>query len=191
MLGRYTPLYALAFDYVPGINLFRRPVDGAFVFVAVLAILVGHLLADYVREGRRACHSGVSPSLPLGRSAIVAWAMVFSEDRITDGTRCAPRLKAAPIALPVIVALAGRARPARALWQPAASRLAGGRTRLVERCLEPERRTSRLLLGSATAGGEEAAALAVLEREIDARRKKAIGRASRSLASAALGRTSP
>ena len=51
MLGRYTPFYALAFDYVPGIKLFRRPVDGAFVFVAVLAILAGHLLADYVREG--------------------------------------------------------------------------------------------------------------------------------------------
>ena len=60
MLGRYTPLYALAFDYVPGINLFRRPVDGAFVFVAALAILAGHLLADYVREGL--------PRLPLWRS---------------------------------------------------------------------------------------------------------------------------
>ena len=34
-LGRYTPLYALAFQYVPGIGLFRRPIDGAFVFVAL------------------------------------------------------------------------------------------------------------------------------------------------------------
>ena len=49
--GRYTPLYALAFSYVPGINLFRRPIDGAFVFVALLSVLAGHLLADYVREG--------------------------------------------------------------------------------------------------------------------------------------------
>ena len=60
MLGRYTPLYALAFDYVPGINLFRRPVDGAFVFVAVLAVLAGQLLADYVREGL--------PRVPLWRT---------------------------------------------------------------------------------------------------------------------------
>ena len=51
-LGRYTPLYALAFQYVPGIGLFRRPIDGAFVFVALLALMTGHLLADYVREGR-------------------------------------------------------------------------------------------------------------------------------------------
>ena len=75
--GRYTPLYALAFDYVPGINLFRRPVDGAFVFVAVLAILAGHLLADYVREGLpRPAALALAPSLPLGRSR---------SDRMGDG----------------------------------------------------------------------------------------------------------
>ena len=68
MLGRYTPLYALAFDYVPGINLFRRPVDGAFVFVAALAILVGHLLEDYVRGDYRGSRCGAPPPLPLERS---------------------------------------------------------------------------------------------------------------------------
>src|SRR6476619_135390 len=33
-LGRYTPAYALAFKYVPGINLFRRPIDATFVLIA-------------------------------------------------------------------------------------------------------------------------------------------------------------
>ena len=51
MLGRYTPLYDLAFRYVPGIDLFRRPTDASFVFGIALAILAGHFLADYVRDG--------------------------------------------------------------------------------------------------------------------------------------------
>ena len=41
MLGRYTPLFPWMFDWVPGVNFFRRPVDGSFVFVAALAILAG------------------------------------------------------------------------------------------------------------------------------------------------------
>jgi hypothetical protein len=51
MLGRYTPFYGLAFKFVPGINLFRRPTDASFVFGIALAILSGHCLADYVRHG--------------------------------------------------------------------------------------------------------------------------------------------
>jgi hypothetical protein len=51
MLGRYTPLYELAFRFVPGIDLFRRPTDASFVFGVAIAILAGHCLADYVREG--------------------------------------------------------------------------------------------------------------------------------------------
>jgi hypothetical protein len=36
-LGRYTPLFALMYEWVPGVNLFRRPVDGDFVVMAALA----------------------------------------------------------------------------------------------------------------------------------------------------------
>ena len=69
-LGRYTPLYALAFHYVPGVSLFRRPIDGAFVLVAAFALLAGQLIADYVREGvpRVARPGGWSRSRPA-RSA--------------------------------------------------------------------------------------------------------------------------
>jgi hypothetical protein len=51
MLGRYTPLYQLAFRFVPGIDLFRRPTDASFIFGIALAILAGHCLTDYIREG--------------------------------------------------------------------------------------------------------------------------------------------
>jgi hypothetical protein len=51
MLGRYTPFYGLLFRFVPGIDLFRRPTDASFVFGIALAMLAGHCLSDYVREG--------------------------------------------------------------------------------------------------------------------------------------------
>ena len=172
MLGRYTPLYALAFDYVPGINLFRRPVDGAFVFVAVLAVLAGHLLADYVREGLPRLPLWRTAAVAAGALALIAWAVAFSakSDHAWDSLRQV--LKAAPIALAAIAALWWAARSPRAriaaatcvatlaaaelVWWNAASSLNAeppGYYAVLER-----------------PAGEEAAALAVLEREIDARR---------------------
>ncbi len=40
-LGANTPLYKLLYDYLPGIDLFRRPSDGAFMFNFCLAVLTG------------------------------------------------------------------------------------------------------------------------------------------------------
>ncbi|MCQ3941804.1 MAG: hypothetical protein DPW22_01120 [Alphaproteobacteria bacterium] len=51
MLGRYTPVFALMFELVPGVHLFRRPADASFVFLAALAFACGALLTDYVRHG--------------------------------------------------------------------------------------------------------------------------------------------
>ncbi len=51
MLGRYTPFYSLAFRFIPGLNLFRRPTDASFVFGIAIAFITGHCLADYVRHG--------------------------------------------------------------------------------------------------------------------------------------------
>jgi hypothetical protein len=51
MLGRYTPFYGLAFRFIPGVDLFRRPTDASFVFGIAIAFVVGHCLADYVRDG--------------------------------------------------------------------------------------------------------------------------------------------
>jgi hypothetical protein len=50
-LGRYTPLFRWSFEWVPGVNFFRRPVDGNFVLLAALALLGGHLLSDFVHAG--------------------------------------------------------------------------------------------------------------------------------------------
>ncbi len=50
-LGRYTPLFAFVFEHVPGFSYFRRPIDGTFIVLIAIAMLSGHLLADYVRRG--------------------------------------------------------------------------------------------------------------------------------------------
>jgi hypothetical protein len=68
MLGRYTPFYELAFRFVPGIDLFRRPTDASFLFGVALAFLAGDSLADYVREG-------LPPFRPL-RTAMAASATI-------------------------------------------------------------------------------------------------------------------
>ena len=40
-LGKYTPVFHLIFDFVPGVTLYRRPADATFVFGAMLAIARG------------------------------------------------------------------------------------------------------------------------------------------------------
>ena len=78
MLGRYTPLYGVAFRLVPGIDLFRRPTDASFVFVIATAFIVGHCLADYVRIGLPKLRP-LSVLLAIAASfAVIASAIVFS-----------------------------------------------------------------------------------------------------------------
>jgi hypothetical protein len=78
MLGRYTPFYNLAFRFVPGIDLFRRPTDASFVVGIALAILTGHLLADYVREGLP--RTRLLPTFAVASTllALVGSAVLFS-----------------------------------------------------------------------------------------------------------------
>ena len=50
-LGRYTPFFALAFDWIPGVSLYRRPADATFLINIALAFAAGFLLHRYVEEG--------------------------------------------------------------------------------------------------------------------------------------------
>ncbi len=110
-LGRYTPLYALAFSYVPGIHLFRRPIDAAFVLVAAFALLAGQLLADYVRTGIPRVAPWRLAAVGAGALAIVAWAVLFSEQSHRGWSSLAEALKVAPLVALLIVVLV-RARTA-------------------------------------------------------------------------------
>lgn len=77
-LGRYTPLFSAAFDFVPGVSRFRRPVDGDFVLMAALALLSGALLADYVREGLPRVRWAAAAALSIGLIALLVSAVMFS-----------------------------------------------------------------------------------------------------------------
>jgi hypothetical protein len=173
MLGRYTPVYALAFEYVPGISLFRRPVDGAFVFIAVLAMVCGQLLADYVREGLPRVALWRLAAVGGGALVIIGWAVAFSERSHRGWSSFLQVLQVVPVAALVVTALvwarSARARIAAAVclatvgcvelvWWNAASSLNA----------EPPDYYSVLR----TPSGRDAEALAILEREIDIRRKQ-------------------
>jgi hypothetical protein len=114
MLGRYTPLYALAFKFVPGIELFRRPTDASFIFGIALAILAGHCLADYVRQG-------LPPFRPLYTVAEVSAVLAITASAVLFSARTGHALDAAKQAavagavmlVSVLILLSARQRPTR------------------------------------------------------------------------------
>ena len=164
MLGRYTPFYDLAFRLVSGIDLFRRPTDASFVFGIALAILTGHFLADYVREGlprARPLSTFAAVSVLL---AVVGSAVLFSArtGHALDAAR--ETANAGAVMLVAALILLGARRPsarvaaaalvtcvaiAELIWWNAASRL-NAQSRSLYAVLE-------------TPTGAEAAGIALLE----------------------------
>ena len=51
-LGRYTPLFHAAYEYLPGVKVFRRPADATFLIGGLGAILSGYLLHRLVTAER-------------------------------------------------------------------------------------------------------------------------------------------
>jgi hypothetical protein len=165
--GRYTPLYSLAFYYVPGIDLFRRPVDGSFVMVAAMAMLAGQLLADYVREGPpRLGFWRIGAVTALG-AGLIAWAVIFSERSDCEWLSLLQVAKAAPVGVLAIVALAlASTVRARGLAAMLVAVLATGELLWFNTAspLNAEAPAPYEVLEKPT--GEEARALAILEREL-------------------------
>ncbi len=50
-LGRYTPLFAVMFEVMPGADLWRRPADATFHLGALTAILGGYGVSRLLRDG--------------------------------------------------------------------------------------------------------------------------------------------
>jgi hypothetical protein len=114
-LGRYTLLFAWAFEWVPGVHWFRRPVDGNFVVLVMLALLAGHLLADYVRAGLPRLRP-VRGIVVVGAAlAIMVSAVMFSQRSGHGAAALVAVLQTLPISLGVIALLVfARAPQARA-----------------------------------------------------------------------------
>jgi hypothetical protein len=59
-LGHYTPLFAIIFDHVPGVRLYRRPADATFALNFAFAAMAGYLLHLYIIEGLAKSSRGVA-----------------------------------------------------------------------------------------------------------------------------------
>ena len=67
-VGRDTPLFGWAFDWLPGVSpIYRRPADATFVVNIMLALTSGYLLHRYIEDGL--------PSLPLLRPRWLAYVL--------------------------------------------------------------------------------------------------------------------
>ena len=49
-LGRFTPFFAFFYEYIPGIDLFRRPSDGIFLFSLAISLFAGALINDALQS---------------------------------------------------------------------------------------------------------------------------------------------
>lgn len=71
-LGRYTPVFQVLYDYLPGVKMFRRPADATFLIGALGAILSGYVLH------RMLTAEGISfwRDLLIGGAIVLAVALV-------------------------------------------------------------------------------------------------------------------
>ena len=129
-LGRYTPFFALAFDWIPGVSLYRRPADATFLFNIALA-----LAPDFccTAISRRACRS-LSATLPKWLAFALAGATTLALAVLT-GTGLAFSVREGHVtnslaALAVAAALAA----AGAASCPGFKHARGGRSRRVCSC---------------------------------------------------------
>ena len=67
-LGRYTPVFGLAYDYLPGVKAFRRPADATFLIGALGALLAGYVLHRILTA---------APGLRLWRDLVAGAAIVL------------------------------------------------------------------------------------------------------------------
>lgn len=69
-VGRATPIFALAFDLIPGVELYRRPADATFILNFAFAMLSAYLAHRWVTEGLPA------PFLRLPAWLALAFALI-------------------------------------------------------------------------------------------------------------------
>src|SRR5215510_16193808 len=152
--GRYSPVYALAFQYVPGVHLFRRPIDGTFVFIAALALSAGQLLAHYVREGPPHVPAWRLWSVGLAAIGVIGWAVAFSE-KMQHG-----------LASVILVLARARTARARAVAAACATAVATGELLCFNTASSPNAEGAAYYSVLQEPSGLDAQALSVLEREI-------------------------
>ena len=120
-LGRYTPGFEVIFDYMPGVNLYRRPADATFLVNIALAFSVGYLVHRYVADGLpkwdKATLGRLRLVLPMLAIALVAAAIASAMIFAVPGGHVSPALReigagllAAALAMALLARVSGLSR---------------------------------------------------------------------------------
>ncbi len=123
-LGRYTPLFKLFFDLLPGVDMFRRPADATFQIGAMMAILAGYAVhrhltapAGAIPFWRRALPPGL-----LGAAFVMAAGIALYHGQLAAAAK--PIAIALAFTLAAFALMAVLARLGRENWQLATAALA-------------------------------------------------------------------
>lgn len=169
-LGRFTPVFGLAFDLVPGVSLYRRPADAAFVFTIALAFASGYLLQRFLEAGSPRTERVGAAAASIGCAAFVGLGLAVSAQahHLAAALAALGEASLATAALGAALVWAGRVphrRPlvATALVIATAGQL-GWRNAASAINAEPARNYSAY-----TPGPSEAAALRALHADLDPR----------------------
>jgi hypothetical protein len=77
-LGRYTPVFHLVYDYLPGVKQFRRPADATFLIGALGAVLSGYVLHRILSEENLGSLKRDLAIAAAVLGGLIAFALVFS-----------------------------------------------------------------------------------------------------------------
>ncbi|GGC71730.1 hypothetical protein [Chelatococcus reniformis] len=108
-VGTYTPIYTLAFDIVPGLDLYRRPADATFPLNVALALASGYLVHRFVTEGLPRIETRrhvLSAALALTAIVLVVAALASGVDYAIKAQHLADALTDAGLGLAVAAAAA-------------------------------------------------------------------------------------
>ncbi|SCZ68211.1 hypothetical protein SAMN04488118_107198 [Epibacterium ulvae] len=85
-LGRYTPVFRVLYDAIPGVDLFRRPADALFIFGFSLALLTGALVQQGLAMRPYSRSLWLTSTVILALIALFAamFRLAYSLDRLAD-----------------------------------------------------------------------------------------------------------
>lgn len=85
-LGRYTPIFRVLYELVPGVDLFRRPSDGLFLFGFTISLLCGALIekSAFLGTPKRTVATALIPILLILGLGSVMFSIASHYDRIVD-----------------------------------------------------------------------------------------------------------
>ena len=88
-LGRYTPIFELLYNYVPGVALFRRPADATFLLGGTLAILAGYLIhLNLTREiGPASLRERLMQGLVMSTVLVASIAIAIYFGKLTEALK--------------------------------------------------------------------------------------------------------